>query len=312
MMRRGFSYRSLMIIMLLIGLFLLPFGVSYYILHILVMIGLWGMLILGLNLVGSMGYISICHGAFYGIGAYVASLLTLKTGMPFALNLLGGSVSAGIASLLIGYPAFRVRGHYFAIITLAFGLIVSLVFHNWSDVTNGDRGLSDVMGPIMDPVHYYYFTVLVVLAVVLVTHKMLYSRFGRKLRAIRGDENLAEQIGVKTFQTKILAFSISAVIAGLAGGMMAHYTNYIHPDLFSFPNSFSMVMGMIVGGIGTTSGALLGGGVAIGLPEILRFTADARYIVIGIVLVLVMLFMPSGIAGTFYLYGQKKKGSEAC
>jgi branched-chain amino acid transport system permease protein len=301
-----------MIITLFIGLFLLPFGVSYYILHILVMIGLWGMLILGLNLVGSMGYISICHAAFYGIGAYVASLLTLKTDMPFALNLLGGSASAGIASLLIGYPAFRVRGHYFAIITLAFGLIISLVFHNWSDVTNGDRGLSDVMGPIMDPMHYYYFTVFIVLAVILVTHKILYSRFGRKLRAIRSDENLAEQIGVKTFQTKLLAFLMSAVIAGLAGGMMAHYTNYIHPDLFSFANSFSMVMGMIVGGIGTTSGALSGGGVAIGLPEILRFTADARYIVMGIVLVLVMLFMPSGIAGTFYLYGRKKKGPEGC
>ena len=120
-------------------------------------------------------------------------------------------------------------------------------------------------------------------------------------------KTLAEQIGIKTFQTKMVAFSAGAVIAGLAGGMMAHYTNYIHPDLFSFAQSFFMITGMIVGGMGTSMGAVLGGGVAIGLPEILRFTADARYIVIGLVLVLVMLFMPSGIVGTLYEYRKRKR-----
>ena len=291
----------------LIGLFLLPFVVSFYILHIMVMIGLWAMLILGLNLVGSMGYISICHGAYYGLGAYTASLLTLHAGTPFILNLIAGSAIAGIAGLVIGYPAFRVRGHYFAIVTLAFGLIISLFFHNWGEVTRGDRGVADIMGPIMDPVHYYYFVLLVTLGIGVLTHTVLYSRFGRKLRAIRCDENLAEQIGVKTFQTKMIAFSASAIIAGLAGGMMAHYTNYIHPDLFSFAQSFSMIMGMIVGGMGTSMGAILGGGVAIGLPEILRFTADARYIVIGLVLILVMLFMPNGITGTLYAHRKRKR-----
>ncbi len=302
-----FSSRNIALALTLLGLFTVPFLVSFYILHILVMVGLWAMLILGLNLVGSMGYISICHGAYYGLGAYTASLLTLKVGTPFFLNLIAGSVFAGFASFFIGYPAFRVRGHYFAIVTLAFGLIISLVFHNWGEVTQGDRGLADIMGPIMDPVGYYYFVLLVTLGVVALTHTMLYSRFGRKLRAIRCDENLAEQIGVKTFQTKMIAFAVSAVIAGLAGGMMAHYTNYIHPDLFSFAHSFSMIMGMIVGGIGTSMGAILGGGVAMGLPEVLRFTADARYIVIGIVLILVMLFMPSGISGALYEYWKNRK-----
>ncbi len=307
-MRSGkFSFRNIALALTLLGLFTVPFLVSFYILHILVMVGLWAMLILGLNLVGSMGYISICHGAYYGLGAYTASLLTLKVGTPFFLNLIAGSVLAGFASFFIGYPAFRVRGHYFAIVTLAFGLIISLVFHNWGEVTQGDRGLADIMGPIMDPVGYYYFVLLVTLGVVALTHIILYSRFGRKLRAIRCDENLAEQIGIKTFQTKMITFAVSAVIAGLAGGMMAHYTNYIHPDLFSFAHSFSMIMGMIVGGIGTSMGAILGGGVAMGLPEVLRFTADARYIVIGIVLILVMLFMPSGISGALYEYRKNRK-----
>jgi branched-chain amino acid transport system permease protein len=107
----------------------------------------------------------------------------------------------------------------------------------------------------------------------------------------------------------MIAFVVSAGIAGLAGAIMAHYNNYIHPDLFSFANSFSMIMGMIVGGIGTTLGAILGGGVAMGLPEILRFTADARYVVIGIVLILVMLFLPQGIIGTFYEYQETKRGA---
>ncbi len=150
---------------------------------------------------------------------------------------------------------------------------------------------------------------LIALGVILLTHRMLYSRFGRKLRAIRADENLAAQIGINLLRTKMTAFVTSALIAGLAGGMMAHYTNYIHPELFSFANSFSMIMGMIVGGIGTTLGAILGGGVAMGLPEILRFSADARYILIGIVLVLVMLFLPQGIMGTIYESQKNKKGS---
>ncbi len=298
------------VLFLIIGAcFALPFLVSFYILHILTMVGIWAMLILGLNLAGSMGYISICHGAFYGLGAYAASLLTLKAGTPFVLNLAAGTLLAGVMSLFIGYPAFRVRGHYFSIATLAFGLIISLVLHNWGEVTNGDRGLADINGPIMDPLYSYYFVVGVTLAVILLTHRMLYSRFGRKLRAIRADENLAAQIGVNILRTKMTAFVISALIAGLAGGMMAHYTNYIHPELFSFANSFSMIMGMIVGGIGTTLGAILGGGVAMGLPEILRFSADARYIVIGIVLVLVMLFLPQGIVGTIYESQKNKKGN---
>jgi len=307
MMKGKLSARHMVWTLVLTALAVVPFGVSFYVLHILVMVGLWAMLILGLNLVGSMGYISICHGAFYGLGAYTAALLTLKAGSPFVFNLIAGSAIAGVAGWLIGYPAFRVRGHYFAIATLAFGLIISLVLHNWSEVTRGDRGLPDIMGPVMDPVHYYYFVLLTVLATLAATHKLLYSRYGRKLRAIRCDENLAEQIGIKTFQTKMIAFTVSAAIAGLAGGMMAHYTNYIHPDLFSFANSFSMLMGMIVGGIGTSLGAVLGGGVAMGLPELLRFTTDARYIVIGLVLILVMLFMPSGIAGTIYEYRRMKK-----
>jgi len=307
MSSRKSSFKTIAIILAITGLLLLPLVVSFYILHIMVMIGLWAMLILGLNLVGSMGYISICHGAYYGLGAYTASLMTLHAGTPFILNLMAGAVIAGIASVVIGYPAFRVRGHYFAIVTLAFGLIISLCFHNWAELTRGDRGIADIMGPIMDPIYYYYFVLLVTLAVGFLTHTVLDSRFGRKLRAIRCDENLAEQIGVKTFKTKMVAFFMSAMIAGLAGGMMAHYTNYIHPDLFTFAHSFNMIMGMIVGGMGTTMGAILGGGVAIGLPEILRFTADARYIVIGFVLILVMLFMPNGITGTLYAYLKRKR-----
>ncbi len=295
-------------ILLIVGVFLvLPFLVSLYVLHILTMIGIWAMLILGLNLIASMGYISICHAAFYGIGAYTASLLTLKVGTPFVLNLLAGTVLAGVASIFIGYPAFRVRGHYFAIATLAFGLIISLVLYNWGVVTNGDRGLAEIIGPIMDPRYSYYFILIVTLAVIFITHSILYSRFGRKLRAIRADENLASQIGINVLRTKVTAFVISALIAGLAGGMMAHYVNYIHPEIFSFANSFSMIMGMIVGGIGTTLGAILGSGVAMGLPEILRFSADARYILIGVVLIIVMLFLPQGIIGSIYEHQKKRR-----
>lgn len=276
----------------------MPFVLNQYLLNIFVMIFFWIMLTSGLNLVGAMGYISICHAAFYGIGAYVAAILTLRTAMPFWLNLAAGAFGAGLMGLLIGFPAFRVRGHYFAIATLAFGLILSLVFHNWQQMTNGDRGLTGIFSPVMSPAGYYYLVLAAVLVVVLVMHLVLRSRLGRQLMAIREDEDLAQQMGIHTMRCKLIAFALGAVFAGLSGGLMAHYINFVHPDFFTFGYSFNVIMGMLLGGVGTTLGAVLGGVIAVALPEVLRFAFGLRYIAMGLVLVLVIILMPRGVVGT--------------
>ena len=281
-----------------IALCLIPLFAGEYLLSVFIMTLFWIMLTAGLNLLGAMGYTSICHCAFYGIGGYISALLTLKMGFPFVLSLAAGTLGAGLIGLLIGYPAFRVRGHYFAIITLAFGLIIALIFSNWRQVTGGDRGLTGILSPIPSTEGYYYLTLGAALAVIWVTDRILRSSFGRQLVAIQEDEDLAQQMGIHTMRCKLIAFALGALLAGFAGGLMVHYVNFVHPDFFSFGYSFNVIMGMLMGGVGTTVGAILGGVISIWLPEALRFTFGLRYIVMGIVLILVMSFMPKGIVGT--------------
>ena len=289
------------------ALFLVPFFAGEYLLSVLIMTFFWIMLTAGLNLVGAMGYTSISHCAFYGIGGYISALLTLKAGFPFVLSLAAGTLGAGAVGLVIGYPAFRVRGHYFAIITLAFGLMVTLIFSNWREVTGGDRGLTGIFSPIPSTEGYYSLTLGATLFVIWFTDRILRSSLGRQLVAIQEDEDLAQQMGIHTMRCKLIVFALGALLAGFAGGLMVHYVNFVHPDFFSFGYSFNVIMGMLMGGVGTTLGAVLGGIISIWLPEALRFTFGLRYIVMGIVLILVMSFMPKGIVGTMVENLREKK-----
>jgi len=292
------SFRNVAVLVLLICLCFMPRFLNEYLLNILIMTFLWIMLTVSLNFVGTMGYISICHATFYGIGAYVAGILTFKAEAPFVVSLASGALGAGLAGVLLGFPAFRVRGHYFAIATLAFSLILSLVFSNWHEVTGGDRGLTGIFSPFLTSRGYYFLMLGIVVLTVVVSHLVLNSRLGRQLVTIREDEDLAQQMGINTMQVKLVAFGLASLVAGLAGGLMVHYVNFVHPDFFTFGYSFSVIMGMLMGGVGTTGGAVLGGVIAVGLPELLRFTVGWRYIVMGFVLILVMILMPKGIYGT--------------
>lgn len=292
-------------VILILGFF--PVFLNEYLLNVMIMTFLWIMLTVSLNLIGTMGYVCICIATFYGIGAYVSALLTMKVEMPFALSLLVGAAAAGAGGVLIGFPAFRVRGHYFAIATLAFALILSLVFSNWHQVTGGDRGITGIFSPFMTTQSYYYIMLAMAGLAILATHLLLHSRLGRQMGAIKEDEDLAKQMGINTMRVKMTAFVVGAFISGLSGGLMVHYINFIHPHFFTFAYSFTVIMGMIMGGVGTTCGAIIGGIIAIGLPELLRFTAGWRYIVIGFILVLIMLLLPRGIFGTFASYVAEKR-----
>jgi len=289
-----------------------PLFIGQYFLHIIIMVSIWVLLIVGLNFVVAMGYNSICQAAFYGVGAYTAALLTLRVGTPFWVSLILGMFLAGGAGFLIGYPAFRMRGHYFAIVTLAFGLILNLLFFNLNTITGGDRGLTGIFPPFpfFSVVWYYYLVVGFALAAIFISHKLFKSRFGRQLVAIREDEDLATQIGINTKKCKLTCFSVGACFAGLAGGLMVHYINFIHPEFFTFGYSFTMLIGVLIGGAGSTIGAILGTGIAVGLPEIFRFAGQGRYIILGIVLIVTVSFLPRGIAGTIvhYFYQKKSRG----
>ena len=294
-----------------------PFiGQNNYYLSIMVTTGIWIVLVSGLNLVvGYAGQVSMCHAAFFGIGAYTSALLTLKAGWPFWGALPAAGLAGGLFGLLIGMPFTRLKGHYLAIATLAFGAIVTAVFKRWDALTY-PAGEGAIVRSIPRPeplpllpldfrkqAHYYYLVLAVVLLTIWTVHRLANSRFGRALAAIREDETLAQSAGIATARYKAQAFAISALFAGLAGSLYAHYSHSITPGTFVFLESFYMVVAVIIGGAGSTGGAILGAIFLRVIQEILRLRVpqpwipDLTSLLFGVILIAVIMFSPSGLVG---------------
>ncbi|BCV25843.1 MAG TPA: branched-chain amino acid ABC transporter permease [Firmicutes bacterium] len=266
-----------------------------YVLQVLVLAGINVILALGLNLVsGFTGQLSLGHAAFMGIGAYTAALLT-KAGQPFLAALTAGGLVAALAGALIGIPTLRLRGDYLAIATLGFGEILRVVALN-QKITGGPVGLRAIPG---------YTTLPIVLIAVALTYlslvRILGSRLGRAFVAVREDELAADAMGIDTTQTKILAFAVGAFYAGVAGGLYAHYIRYINPSNFGFMRSIEILSMVVLGGMGSLPGAVLGAVALSTLPELLRSVSPAvaqyRQLIYGALLVVAMLWFPQGLAG---------------
>jgi branched-chain amino acid transport system permease protein len=287
-----------------------PAFASEYVVYVMVLAFLFATLTASYDLLlGYTGQLSFAQGAFYGIGAYTSALLTLRTGMPFwvALPLTGAFVFCVAAA--VGYPALKLRGAYFAVTTFFFAHFVYLVFLNSVDLTGGPLGLSGIRPPEPIPVPFlgvidfsglgtYYYLVAVFFAV---TTAFLYflvrSGLGRMLVAIREDETLAESIGINTAAYKVLSFSISAGLAGLAGSFFAHFFRLLHPTTFAWMTSEMVVIMTLVGGTGTLFGPILGAGIVTFILELMRFAPEMRFIVWALALIAVLLFEPKGLAG---------------
>jgi len=288
---------------------------NYY-LSILIMTGIWIVLTSSLNLVvGYAGQVSMCHAAFYGIGAYTSALLTLKAGWPFWIAFPIAGIGSGLFGVLIGRATNNLSGHYLAIATLVFGAIVTAVLQRW-DVLAYPPGEGAIVRcisrpepiPLLsldfrNPLHYYYLVVIVVLATIWIVHRLANSRFGRTLKAIREDEILAKSVGIRTARYKTQAFTISALFAGLAGSLFAHYSRNITPGSFVFLESFYIVVAVIVGGAGTTGGAILGAIFIRAVQEMLRvrvpypWVPDVTTLLFGVILIAVIVFTPTGLVG---------------
>lgn len=294
------------ILLLLVPLFVK----NVYYLHILIMTFIFIILLLSLDLVaGYAGQVSVCHAAFYGVGAYTSALLTLKWGINFWLALPVAAIFAGILGILIGYPALRLRGHFFAIITLCFGLIVTMIINNWTSLTMGPMGLPGIppAHPIPLPflskitfiskTNFYYLAFAFVLFAVYVNYRLVNSRIGMAFIAIREEMDLSECVGINTMRLKLLAFTIGAIIAGIAGSLYAHYVRFISPESFTFIDSFYLIAGIVIGGKGSIGGPVIGSLLLIAIPEYLRVLAQYRWLIYGALIVIVIIFMPKGIWG---------------
>ncbi|MAC80059.1 MAG: ABC transporter permease [Rhodobacteraceae bacterium] len=252
---------------------------------------------------GTVGMISIGHAALLAIGAYASALMTMK-GLPVALGLvLAGFVTAIIGTAL-AYPAFRLRGHYVSIGTLALGQIVALVILNWTSVTNGSMGLYgipplDFFGiPLFSNRAMYWFVLALVIIAGLLQSRLLSSHLGRTWRAIRDDTVAAETYGVASNYYKGLAFGFAGFIAGISGAVTAHQFSYINYDTFNLLISVLILTIAILGGLGNITGAVLGAILVAALPEMFRALAEYRMMFYGVALILLIRFRPQGLLGS--------------
>lgn len=271
-------------------------------LHILSLIAIASIAAMGLQvLLGYSGQLSIGQAAFYGIGAYTSALLTAKLGVPFPLALLGAGIAAAIASLLM-VPITRLTGAYLAVATLGFSIIVYLFIKNEEWLTGGSYGFiaiarAELFGYVLrDPMSSYYLNVGIAAVVYFTFARIESSRFGRAINAIRLDPDAARASGIRVTLLKSECFVIAAFVAGLAGSLYAHEVRYLAPNDFTFWKSIEILIMVVIGGVGSLAGAILGAAVVVGLPEYLRAIGDYRMLVFGAILIATMLFGEGGLA----------------
>lgn len=280
-----------------------------YLLHMMVLVCVYAIPAVGLNLMlGYSGLVSLGHMGFAGLGAYTAAVLMVDARWSFWSAMGAGTVAAGVAGVLIGLICFRFRGHFFMIVTLAFGLLLHAVMNNWDEVTRGAAGFAGVPRPKPISVgesvisfgqlpNFYYLALALAILVFALQYLVVRSNLGRILAAIRQDERLARSRGVNVLMYKTLVFSLGTALAGLGGVLHVSFLRVAAPASFAMLESINTVLIVIIGGAGFLVGPLLGAVVYVGLPEALRLANEWRLVIFGAVLVLITLFAPSGLAG---------------
>ena len=265
-------------------------------------IGIHTLLVVGLNLLmGYGGQISLGHAAFFGLGAYTSGILTATWGVNPWLALVAGLILAGVAAFLIGIPALKLRGYYLAMATLGFGIIVYIILNEARPLTGGPSGLSGIPSlslaglPLNTPRRLYLLIWMAVGGILALSANLVDSRTGRAIRALHDSEEAAESLGVDTARMKLKVFIWSALYASLAGSFYAHTLNFIAPSSFDFMFSIKLVTMVVLGGMASIWGSLLGAAVLTVLPEVLVVFHDFEVIIFGAILIVVMIFLPRGL-----------------
>lgn len=270
--------------------------INNYYRGILVLIGINAIMAVSLNLAtGLLGELCLGHAGFMAVGAYTAAIYTMQSGLPslpaLIIGLLLGALTAAAAAVLVGIPALRLRGDYLAIITLAFGEMITILIRSFG-FTGGARGLNNI--PLTTN---FSITFAVLILTVYSVYALIRSRQGRAILAIREDDIAAEASGINTTRTKITAFVISAAFAGIAGGLYAHYQGILAPERFNYDYSINFMVMVVFGGMGSITGSILSAIVLTILPEILLDFADYRMLIYALALIGLMIFRPSGLLG---------------
>lgn len=284
-----------------------------YLLHLLVMIGIYLPLAYSLNLIlGFGGLLSLCHAAFYGIGAYAYVLLMTSAGLPPALALPAGIAITAVLGMGIGWVSLRFRGDLFLFVTLGFQMIVFTLLYNWVGLTNGPYGIAGIPRPeffgvvLRTPFHYVLLAAAMNLALLPILFALYRSPFGLMLKALREDETAAKSLGLNADRLYLSAFVVAAALAAIPGAFYASYVTYIDPTSFTLNESIFLAAILLLGGSGNRVGPLVGVLIMLLLPEVLRFVGlpdaiahNLREIIYGLLLAVLMYLRPQGIAGEF-------------
>lgn len=284
---------------------LFPFISTMYQTNIMITALIYVMLGLGLNIVvGLAGLLVLGYVAFSAVGAYTYALLNFHFGIDFWIALPMGAFLATIFGIILGFPVLRLRGDYLAIVTLAFGEIVRLVLENWNGLSFGPSGIANIPKPTVfglnlsltsATIFIYYLSVILVIFTIFVINRLKNSRVGRTWIALREDEVASQAMGINRTKTKLTAFALAATWAGIAGVMFAAKTTFINPASFTLWESVLILCMVVLGGLGSIPGVVVGALVLVLMPEYLRAFSEYRLLIFGAILVLMMIFRPEGI-----------------
>jgi branched-chain amino acid transport system permease protein len=293
-------------VLLLLAVAIPWFTSNTYYLDILVKVFIWTIAVSGMNIIaGYTGQLSLAHAGFFGIGAYTFGLLMTKAEMPFLPSLAIAVAVTGLVGGLVGIISLRLKGHYFAIFSLCVGVIVLLILEKWESLTEGVRGLLGIPIPQIGSFAFssmasqYYLILFFLVLSLFVNHRVIHSLVGRTFISIRNSEELAEALGMNVMRNKILAFVHSTVLAGLAGALYTGYIRFLGPDIASVEHTFDMLLYLLVGGIGTLWGPLVGTTLVMVLMQLLQTWQEYRMMFFGPILVILVMFLPYGITGAF-------------
>jgi branched-chain amino acid transport system permease protein len=305
-----FTNKKPWLFLLVLLLLVFPFivGQSVYLVSIFVMICVYAITAMALDLlIGFGGQVSIGHAGFLSVGGYTVAILTAKFGLPFLLVLPLSGVITGLIGLLIGLPAVRLSGNFLAVVSLGFGLSIPQIALNWDSLTGGYSGL-----PLSRPEwlaadnQFIYVIIIMTIVITWLLHNILKSRMGRAFVAIRESEIAAQATGINVPFYKTLMFVISAFFSGLAGGLYGYWIGFVSPNDFTVFTSFLLLGMIVVGGLASIPGAIIGAIVFTVLPELTKSFIGLTNIIIGFAIVLVILFRPHGILSLLELFKANK------
>ncbi|MFT8872046.1 MAG: branched-chain amino acid ABC transporter permease [Sporolactobacillus sp.] len=275
---------------------------NLYLLRVLTLAAITAILAMSVNiLVGYTGQISLGHAGFYGVGAYTVGVFNVSLHVPFWPSLVLSVLLSAVAGLLLGLPTTKLKGHFLGIATMGFGVIVNGVLNNWTSVTGGPNGIRGVQTPTLFSLPLTYgnyflgFALASLFIVILFIYLLVNSPVGRAWDCLKQDEITAYVAGIHVYRYKLLAFTISGALAGYAGALFAGYMTFISPDTFDLNQSISLMTTVILGGMGTIIGPILGTAILTFFNEWLRNFDEARLIIYGLLLVTMIVILPQGI-----------------